>query len=36
VTAEDEAYERDEALGEWRELEGEPDASDDEYWEGVL
>jgi len=32
----DDAYDALEALGEARELEGEPEPWDDEYWEGVL
>ncbi len=32
----DAAYDRLESLGEARELNGEPEPWDDEYWDGVL
>jgi hypothetical protein len=32
----DDAYDRLESLGEARELNGEPEPWDDEYWDGVL
>jgi hypothetical protein len=34
--APDDAYDRLEAQGEARELNGEPEPWDDEYWDGVM